>query len=84
MPTTDRVKLINQKELAALPLNSTKETFIVYIAIVELPGQAKMPIHFFPVVEVQIPLLQANRAPIEILSEYADYADIFYLIWQWS
>ncbi len=69
-----RVELIDKPEFAKAALGENSETFIVHIAALEAPGPA-MSIHLS-----LAPLraaLEQDKAPTEIPSEYADYADVF-------
>ena len=71
LPTTQRVELIDKKEFAVAALNENDETFVVHVVTLA----SKMPI--YPSREAQIGLLLTDEAPIEVPSEYSDYADVF-------
>ena len=55
-------------------MDEEPETFVVYVAALEAP-LAGMAIH--PLREAQILALIQDKAPTKVLSEYADYADVF-------
>ena len=74
LPTTKRVELINKKEFAKAALDEESETFVVHVAALEAP-LAGMAIHSSR--EAQISALIQDKAPTKVLSEYADYADVF-------
>ena len=74
LPTTKYVELIDKKEFAKAPLDEESETFVVHVAILEAP-LAGMAIH--PSWEAQILVLIQDKTPTEVLSEYANYVDVF-------
>ena len=71
LPTTKRVELINKKEFAKAALDENSETFVVYVASLNLaptPG-----IH--PDRAAQIALLLTEE--VKIPEEYSDFTDVF-------
>ncbi len=70
LPTTNWVKLIDKKEFARAALDENSETFVVHVSALEVTT-----IHHFWA--AQIVALQWDKAPIEIPTEYFNYADIF-------
>ena len=72
LPTARRVELIDKHEFAKAALDENSETFVVHVAALEALEPAVHP--------SRAPLLaalQQDKAPTEIPSEYADYADVF-------
>lgn len=69
LPITKKVDLIDKRKFAAVALDENAETFVMYVAVLET-----MSIH--PTQKAQILLLLVDEAPIEVLSEYSDYADV--------
>lgn len=69
LPITKKVELIDTRKFAAVALDENAETFVIYVAALET-----MSIH--PTQKAQILLLLVDEAPIEVLSEYSDYADV--------
>lgn len=63
--------MIGKKEFAATILNLGDEAFIVYIAFLSIDTN----IHLSH--KAQIALLKPDEAPIDILSKYTEFADIF-------
>ena len=74
LPTARRVELIDKHEFAKAALGENSETFVVHVAALEAPEPA-MSIH--PSRAPLLAALQQDKAPTEIPSEYADYADVF-------
>ena len=72
LPTTRQVELINKHEFARATLDENSEAFIIHVADLEALDLA---IHLSraPLLAV----LQQDKAPTEIPSEYADYTDVF-------
>ncbi len=79
LPTTSRVKLIDKREFAKAALDGNSETFMVYVAALELA--IAMPIHPSKASQVlDDPTLAApqwDKAFTKIPAEYSDYADVF-------
>lgn len=79
LPTTNRVELINKKEFAKAALDKNFETFIIYVAALEVP--TAIPIHFSKAYQVQdnptLTVLQYDKTPIKIPAKYSDYVDVF-------
>ena len=61
--TIKRVELIEKKEFAAATLDPEYKTFVVHV------------VH--PLKKVQIAHLKVDKAPTEVLSKYADFAEFF-------
>ena len=69
LPTTKRVELINKKEFAKVALNERSETFVVYMAALNLtPG-----IHPDRAARIAFLLTEEVRIP----DKYSDFADVF-------
>ena len=76
LPTTKRIELINKKEFAKATLDKESETFVIHIAILEAsPVLPDMTMHHSRA--AQIAALKQDEALSKVLSEYADYANIF-------
>ncbi len=73
LPTTRQVELIRKKEFAATALNPEHKAFIVHVAALSIDLGDKMNLSR----RAQIAYLKADEAPIKVLSEYADFADVF-------
>ncbi len=73
LPTTRRVKLIRKKEFAVVALDLEHEAFVVHIAALSVDSGDEM----HPSRRAQIAHLKADEAPTKVLSEYADFADVF-------
>ena len=71
LPTTKRVQMIGQKELAAAALDPDEEAFVVHVALLRL--SAKVSVH--PARGAQIASLVAEE--VTIPAEYSDFADVF-------
>ena len=69
LPTTRRVKIINQKEFAKLALDENVEAFVVHVSSLGL----RMTIHLAR--KVQLALLLAEE--VIMPTEYSDFADVF-------
>ncbi len=72
LPIARGVELIDKHKFAKAALNENSETFVVYVAALEALEPA---VHLFrapPLAELQL-----EKAPTEILLEYADYSDVF-------
>ncbi len=74
LPTASRVELIDKHEFAKAALGENSETFVVHIAALEAPEPA-MSIHHSRAPRLAV--FQQGKAPTEISSEYAKYADVF-------
>ena len=69
LPTTKRVELVEKKEFAAAALDPEHETFVVYVASLNLvPG-------IYPDREAQIAFLLIEE--VKIPDEYLDFTDVF-------
>lgn len=73
LPTTKKVELISKKDFAAVALDKTKQTFVIYITT--LLAALIIAIHPFQV--SKIALLLANKVLIKVSSEYSNYVDVF-------
>ena len=73
--TTKQVKLIEKKEFAVAVFDLEHETFVVYITTLSVDLRDQMHLSK----KAQIAHLKADEAPIEMLSKYADFADVFSL-----
>ena len=71
LPTTRRVELIDKHEFAQAALDEKSETFVVYIAAMEVLDPA-----LYPSRAPLLAALQQNKAPTEIPLEYADYTNV--------
>ena len=72
LSTTRRVELIDKHEFAKAALDENSETFVMHVAALEALEPAVHP-SWAPLLAA----LQQDKAPTEILPEYADYADVF-------
>ena len=75
LPTTKQVDSVEKKEFAAAALDSKHETFVVHVAFLESLSQKG---DVYPSCRAQIAALVANEASTLILTEYSDFADIFF------
>ena len=75
LPTPRQVECIEKKEFAAAALDLEHEVFVVHIAAFRVDPGDKM----HPSKRAQIAHLKADEALIEVLSEYANFADVFSL-----
>ncbi len=79
LPITSRVKLIDKREFAKAAMDGNPETFVVYVAALEVP--IAMLIHPSRAPQVQnnstLAALQWDKALTKIPAEYSDYVDIF-------
>ncbi len=73
LPTTRRVELIGKKEFVAVALDPEHEAFVVHVAALSVDSGDKV----HPSRRAQIAHLKVDEAPIEVPSEYADFADVF-------
>ncbi len=71
--TTKQVELIGKKEFAAAALVPEHEAFVVHVAALSVDSGDEM----HPSKRAQIAHLKVGEAPTEVLSEYADFADVF-------
>ena len=69
LPTTKRVELIDKKEFAKTALDENSETFVVYVASLNLTSE------IYPDRAAQITSLLAEE--VRIPNEYSDFADVF-------
>lgn len=69
--TIKRVELIRKKEFVTAALNPDEETFVVYIASIT---SSHLIYLFF---RAKIALFKADEISTAILSEYANFADVF-------
>ena len=74
-PTTRRVELVGKKEFAAAALDPEHETYVIHVASLCSTSLASLNVH--PFRELQISGLIAEKAPIKVLTEYSDFADVF-------
>ncbi len=68
-----RVELIEKKEFTVAALDPENEAFIVHVAALSIDLGDEL--HHLK--RVQIAHLKADEAPTKVLSEYADFADVF-------
>ena len=72
LPTIRRVELIDKHEFTRADFNKNSETFVVHVVALEALELAIYPFR------APLPaVLQQDKAPTEILSEYVDYANVF-------
>lgn len=76
MLITQKLKLINKKEFAALALDANSEIFVVYVVALNIKS-TNIAIHLSPV--AQIKLLKVNKVLITVFAKYSDYTNIFLL-----
>ena len=69
--------LMGKKEFAATALNPEYETYVVHVASLSSTPLASLDIHSFR--RPQVSGLIAKEAPINVLTEYSDFADVFSL-----
>ncbi len=67
------MKPIRNKEFVAIALDLKHKAFVVYIAALNIDSSDWV----HPSRKAQIAHLKADEAPTEILSEYADFVDVF-------
>ncbi len=72
-PITRRVKLIGKKEFVGTALDPDHEAFVIYIVVLNVDSGNKM----HPSRRAQIAYLKVDEASTKVLSEYADFVDIF-------
>ena len=72
LPIARGVELIDKHKFAKAALNENSETFVVHVAALEALEPA---VHLFRA--PRLAELQLEKAPTEILLEYADYSDVF-------
>ena len=73
LPTTRLVELVGKKDFAAAMLDLEHETYIVHIRSVS----SNVSPSSSPLDRPRISCLNALKAPIKVLAEYLDFADIF-------
>ena len=73
LPTTRQIELIKKKTFAVATFDLKHKIFVVHVAAlsVDLGDEVN------PSKKAQIAHLKVDKAPIEVLSKYADFADIF-------
>lgn len=71
LSTTQRVKLIEKKEFAIITLNLSNKAFVVHVVFI-----ASLDPTIYPSRWARIASLKANKAPITILSKYANFTDV--------
>lgn len=71
--TTRCIKFINQKKFTTTALGKNNEVYVVHMA--SLTVGTKMTI--YPSWTAQIALLIADEAPVTVLAEYSNFADMF-------
>ena len=69
LPTTKRIEIINKKELAKVVLDEKSETFVVYMAFLNLVPE------IYPDKAAQIVFLLAKK--VRIPDEYSNFANVF-------
>ena len=85
---TERVQLVDPKELVIAALDADSETFVVYMAIrkqEEMTIDPKRKAQIEAEIgaksgaqsRVQVGALNFNKAPTEVLAKYSDYSDVF-------
>ena len=74
LPITKQVELIDKKEFAKTALDEESKIFVVHVAALEAPV-AGMTIYSLQ--KAQILALIQDETLTKVLSEYADYADVF-------
>ncbi len=73
--TTKRVEQIGKKEFATTALNPIHKTFIIYIAVLNISSDISDKV--YPSRKDPIAYLKADKAPIEVSIEYANFVVIF-------
>lgn len=71
-PITKKVELIGKNKFATIASNPEHEAFIIHIVALSINSGYKV----YSSKKTQIAYLKADEAFIEILSKYADFADI--------
>ena len=71
--TIRQVELIRKKEFALAALDPEHKVFVVHVAALSIDLGNKMHLSK----RAQIAYLKANEAPIKVLSNYADFVNIF-------
>ena len=70
---TRQVELIEKKKFAIAVLDQKYKTFIIHVATLSIDSGDK--VHLSK--RVQIAYRKADEVPIEVSSEYVDFADVF-------
>ncbi len=73
LPTIRQVELIGKKEFTAAALDPEHEAFVVHVAALSVNSDDEV----HPSRGAQIAHLKADEAPIKVLSEYVDFANLF-------
>ena len=82
MPTTKQVELIDKKKFVKAALDENSETFVMYVAALEVPLSG-MTIHpsrvsqIFDSNPVEIAALKQNEAPTKAPAKYPVFLDVF-------
>ena len=71
--TTRQVELIRKKEFPAAALDLKYEAFVVDIATLNVNSDDEV----HPSKKAQIAYVKVDKASTQVMSEYADFADIF-------
>ncbi len=77
LPITRRVKLIEKKEFATVALDLEHETFVVHIAVLSVHSGNEVDSSR----TAQIAYLKADETPTKVLSKYADFTDVFVIVY---
>ena len=78
-PATRRVKLVGKNEFAAAELDPEHETYIVYVrSVSSVALLSSSPLNIHPSCKPQIDGLIAEKAPMKVFAEYADFANVFF------
>ena len=80
LPTTERVRLVNQKEFVIAALDANSETFVLHVAIREREKMAMNPNKKAQIKaqsKVQVGALLFDKAPTEVPAKYSDYSNVF-------
>lgn len=75
LSTINKVELIDKKKFAATALDKNAKTFVVHIVTLSIAPTLVMQV--YPSWWAQVRLLLADKAPIEVLSKYSDYINVF-------
>ncbi len=73
LPTTRQVELIKKKEIVLVTPDPKYKVFIVYVAVLNIDLGDKV----HPTRQAQIVYVKADEAFTKVLSNYANFADVF-------